>query len=106
VIRNLQNVAPPVPFDLTGVVVGLMGHMMTSIIFGLIFTFLIAPRLRTLGSQVIVGMIYGAAIFVVTWLIVVPAVDPVMRRLNGLAFLIGHLMFGVALGAVNYWVTR
>ena len=34
VLRDFQTVAIPVPFDVVAVVVGLMGHMMNSVILG------------------------------------------------------------------------
>ncbi len=104
-LRNLQGVATPVPFDFVGVIVGLMGHMMNSVILGLVFTFLVGPRFHSLVGQVVAGLIYGVAIFLVMQLVLVPIVDPVMLRLNTLAFLIAHMMFGIVLGAVNYLLT-
>ena len=105
-LRNLQSVAMPVPFDFVSVMVGLMGHMMNSVIFGLIFTFLIGARFHSLVGQVVAGLIYGVVIFLVMQLIFVPILDPVMLRLNTIAFLIAHMMFGVVLGALNYLLTR
>lgn len=105
ILRGLQTVATPVPFNLLAVILGLMGHMMNSIIFGLIFAFLIAPRIRSLAGRVVAGLIYGVVIYVVMWFAVVPLVDPVMLRLNAFAFLLGHMMWGIALGLVNHWVS-
>ena len=104
-LRGLQSVATPVPFDLLGVILGLMGHMMNSVIFGLIFAFLIAPRAKSLGGQIVAGVVYGVVIYLVMWFAVLPAVDPVMLHLNAFVFLLGHMMWGVALGAVNHWAT-
>lgn len=105
VFRNLQTVAHPVPFDLVAVTAGLMGHMMNSVILGLIFALLIAPRTKSLVSQAIAGMMYGAVVYVVMALAVVPLVDPVMANLNAVVFFLGHLMWGVALGALTFWTT-
>ena len=64
------------------------------------------------GSQVLdlqkdallaAGVVYGAAIFVVMWFAIVPLVDPVMLKLNGLAFAIAHVMWGAVLGAALAW---
>ena len=103
VLRNLQVVARPVPFDALGVMAGLMGHMMNSVILGLIFILVIAPRIKSLAGQIVAGMMYGAVVYVVMALAVVPLVDPVMANLNAVAFFLGHLMWGVALGALTYW---
>jgi len=105
VLRGLQSVTVPVPFDLLGVILGLMGHMMNSVIFGLIFAFLIAPRAKSLAGQIVAGVVYGVAIYLVMWFVVLPLVDPVMKNLNAIVFLLGHMMWGIALGAVNHWAT-
>jgi len=105
ILRDLQTVSVPVPFHSLGVILGLMGHMMNSVIFGLIFAFLIAPRARSLIGQAVAGMVFGAAIYVVMWFAVVPLVDPVMAHLNPLIFFLGHLMYGLTLGLVNHWAT-
>jgi len=104
-LRGLQNVATPVAFNLLAVILGLMGHMINSLIFGLIFALLIAPRIRSFAGQVVTGLIYGVVIYVVMWFAIVPLVDPVMLRLNALAFLLGHMMWGIALGLVNHWAS-
>jgi len=105
ILRDLQTVSVPVPFHLLGVLLGLMGHMMNSVIFGLLFAYLIAPRTRSLIGQAVAGMVYGAAIYVVMWFAIVPLVDPVMAHLNPLIFSLGHFMYGLALGLVNHKVT-
>ena len=105
VARDLQSVTAPVPFHLLGVILGLIGHMMNSIIFGLIFAYLIAPRVRSLGRQIVAGLIYGVVIYAVMWFVIVPVLDPVMLNLNAFVFLLGHMMWGIALGAVNHWAT-
>jgi hypothetical protein len=102
ILRQLQAVARPVPFDALGVVAGLMGHMMNSVILSLLFLFVIARRVTSLGGQVVAGMIYGAVVYAAMWYIVVPVVDPVMLNLNAPVFLLGHLMWGVALGVLAH----
>jgi hypothetical protein len=81
-----------------------MGHVMNAIIFGLVYAWLIAPRFKSFPGQVFAGLVYGIAVFGVMWLAVVPVVDPVMTNLNAPAFLLGHMMYGIVLGAVNYRV--
>ena len=103
-LRGLQGAGSPASFDLAGVGLGLMGHMMNSVIFGLVFAFLIGPRLPSLGRQIVAGLVYGVAIFAAMWYIVLPLVNPVMLNLNTGVFFLGHMMWGAALGAVNYFV--
>lgn len=105
VLRGLQTVTAPVAFNLLGVILGLMGHMMNSVVFGLIFAYLIAPRAKSLVGQIVAGMVYGVVIYLAMWFVVVPLVDPVMLNLNAFVFLLGHMMWGIALGLVNHWTT-
>jgi uncharacterized membrane protein YagU involved in acid resistance len=98
VLRSLQQVATPVPFDLVAVILGLIGHMMNSVILAIIF-WLIAPRFTSSTSGFIgAGAVYGIIVFAAMWFVVLPAIDPVMLRLNFIVFLIGHIMWGAVLG--------
>ncbi len=103
ILRNLQGIATPVSLQPVPVLLGLMGHMMNSVILGVVFALLIAPRLRARNALLTAGVVYGAAIFVVMWFAIVPLVDPVMLKLNGLAFGIAHVMWGAVLGAALAW---
>lgn len=98
VLRGLQSVRIPVAFSFWGVVLGLMGHMMNSVIFGLIFTAIVARSARSRGGVVVSGAVYALVIFFVMWYAVVPIVDPVILNLNATVFAIAHIMWGVALG--------
>ena len=53
IIRDLQTAPIPVAFQPLAVVLGLMGHMMNSMILGLLFALLIAPRI---GEDVLVSV--------------------------------------------------
>lgn len=100
VLRGLQAVPVPVSFALGGVVLGLMGHMMNSVIFGLIFATLFSRAAPTRGALVGRGIVYGLMIFGVMWYAVLPVIDPVMLKLNGTVFAISHIMWGAALGLI------
>jgi hypothetical protein len=106
ILRDLQTVGSPAPFSLVAVILGLMGHMMNSVILGLGFGILLAPRLPSLGRQVAGGVAIGVAVFAAMWFLVLPLIDPVMLQLQAAAFLAGHMMWGAALGAVNYFVAE
>lgn len=101
ILPGLQATGSPAPFHLLGVVLGLMGHMMNSLALGLLFAFLIAPRLPSIGKQIVGGVVYGVAVFVVMWTVILPLIDPVMLSVNATAFLLGHVMWGGALGWLN-----
>jgi hypothetical protein len=98
-IRSLQTSRNP-NFNLGPLILGIMGHMMNSIILGLIFAAFAYYLTRSLGGLLVLGMMYGAAVFAIMWWLVVPAVDPAMQEVNGALFFIGHLMYGGILGLV------
>ncbi len=98
ILRGLQSVQIPVPFDLAGVVAGLMGHMMNSVIFGFIFAAIVGRSTMSRAALVGAGIVYSLVIFAIMWYIVVPTVDPVMLKLNGTVFAIAHIMWGAVLG--------
>jgi hypothetical protein len=92
-------------FQLTPFILGIMGHMMNSIIIGLIFL-AIAAALRLRGiALVIAGMMYGLVVYLVMYY-------PILRGLlssNSGSFLssnpewswvLAHLMYGMILGAL------
>ena len=49
----------PVPFQPLPVVLGLMGHMMNSVILAFLFAQFVAPRLRSTSALLFGGMICG-----------------------------------------------
>lgn len=100
VLRSLQSVQVPVPFILAGVVLGLMGHMMNSVILGLVFAGLSSRATWSRGTLVGTGAVYGLVVFVVMWYGVVPAIDPVMLKLSATVFALSHIMWGAALGLI------
>lgn len=98
VLRGLQSLQPPVGFLFWGVLLGLMGHMMNSVILTWIFVRVLARRVGSRGALLTSGVIYGLAVFFVMWYLVLPVVDPVMLNLNVTVFVLAHLMWGAALG--------
>jgi len=98
IIRDLQGSANPIPFDLAALLLGLAGHMMNSVILAVVFG--VAVGRRGLGSTALplAGIAWGVVVFAAMWFVVVPAIDPLVLNLNGVAFLAGHVMWGAALG--------
>jgi uncharacterized membrane protein YagU involved in acid resistance len=92
--------------DPAAIVFGLMGHMINSFIFGVIFLWLVDRFIRADNSRILAGLIYGVIVFLAMWYLVTPVVDPVMTRVNYLGFLAGHMMYGIGLGLTANWVRR
>jgi uncharacterized membrane protein YagU involved in acid resistance len=92
-------------FQLVPFLVGLMGHMMNSIVFGVIFI-AIARALRIQGIAAVAGgMVYGVIIYVGMYWVLLRGV----LSSNSASYLsanpewsgvVAHLMFGVVLGAL------
>ncbi len=90
-------------FQIVPFIVGLAGHMMNSIIFGLIFLAIaLALQLRGIAA-VAVGMIYGIVVYAFMYWIIL------RNLLSGTSgsflsanpewsWVLGHLMFGAVLG--------
>jgi hypothetical protein len=98
IVRDLQGSANPLPVEPLALVLGLAGHMMNSVVLAAIFGALVArSSLGTVGL-VVGGIVWGGAIFLAMWYAILPAIDSLMLNLNGPAFLLGHVMWGAALG--------
>lgn len=100
VLRSLQMSTLPIAFQFWPVMLGLMGHMMNSVILAAVFVSLIAPRISSTATRTAAGALYGAVVYVVMWFMVLPAVDPVMLNINGAVFAMTHLMWGAILGFI------
>ena len=59
IVRGLQSVGTPMEFQALPVLLGLMGHMMNSVILAFVFSWLIAPRLRGVTALAAGGVGYG-----------------------------------------------
>lgn len=98
VMRGLQAVAIPVSFALIPVVVGMMGHMMNSVILGFLFVAAFGKRLTSQTKGILYGGAYALAIFFIMWFAVLPLIDPVMLALNPYVFALSHVVWGAVIG--------
>jgi hypothetical protein len=89
--------------------VGLMVHMVNSIIFGAIFAIVLRALFqRSFGAvaAAVAGMVWGILLFAVMTYGVLPQLDAAMAHAITASsalltwWLVSHLMFGVALGAI------
>ncbi len=100
VLRDLQTIAIPVGFSLIPVVLGMMGHMMNSVVLGVVFTVVLGRFLSTPVVGAVVGALYALVIFFVMWYIALPFIDPVILSLNPVVFALSHMMWGAVLGGM------
>lgn len=100
VLRDLQAVAIPVAFALVPVILGMMGHMMNSVILAFIFAGLFGRSLNSSLNGAVVGALYALGIFFAMWFLILPLIDPVMLNLNPVVFAISHMLWGAVVGAM------
>ncbi len=92
-------------FQLVALVAGLMGHMMNSIVLGVIFI-AIARAIRVYGPTAIIGgMVYGVIVYVAMYWVLLRGVlsstsASFLSANPEWSWIAGHLMFGVVLGAL------
>ena len=98
IVRDLQGSANPIPFDTGALVLGLAGHMMNSIVLAAIFGAIVPRLVAGAAGPIGAGAAFGVLVWAGTWFVLLPLIDPLMLNLNALAFLIGHMMWGAALG--------
>ena len=81
------------------IVLGLMGHMMNSAVFGVIWALLWRAVAKTGAVAILGGLIYGLAIWLVMTYGVAPALgSAVPGPISPIAWVMGHMMFGFVLG--------
>ena len=92
-------------FQLVPFVVGLMGHMMNSIVIGAVFI-AIARALHLHGPAALAGgMVYGAAVYVAMYWMLLRGVlgstsGSFLSANPEWSWILAHLMFGAVLGAL------
>ncbi len=100
IVRDLQGSANPIPFDGLALILGLMGHMMNSVILAAVFGLIVSRLSLSSGRTALGGMAWGVAVFIGMWFVVAPLIDPLMLNVNAAAFFLGHVMWGLALGVL------
>jgi hypothetical protein len=85
------------------IVVGTVIHFIIAALFGAIFG-IVSRRLLGLpsdyGAQVLAGLIYGMALWVLAYFIILPIVNPALLDTYAPSFLIQHLVYGVVAGLI------
>jgi uncharacterized membrane protein YagU involved in acid resistance len=102
IVRDLQGSANPLPFNGLALILGLMGHMMNSVVLAAVFGAFVTRTSLSSAATIGLGAAWGVLVFAAMWLVALPIIDPVMLNLNGLVFLAAHMMWGGALGLI--WV--
>jgi hypothetical protein len=93
-----EGARAPIDFDLLLTAVAAAVHFGLSIGFAC----LVAPLLRdfTRIKAVVIGLLFGVAIFVVDFYVLTPAFFPWMAEMRTVVTFIGHLIFGLTVAGV------
>jgi hypothetical protein len=95
--------SPGHDFQIVASVVGLMGHMMNSVILGVIFTAVAVGVLRLRGwGLLLAGMMYGVVLYAIMYDLVLRGIlastsASFLSANPEWSWIAGHLMYGVAL---------
>lgn len=76
--------------------VGWLVHGALSIVFGIVFA-LMVPLFRTNGTVALAGIVYGALLYVINFLVIAPLAFPIFEMANQPFELTVHIVFGVLL---------
>lgn len=102
ILRDLQALEPPVPLLPLPLVLGLMGHMMNSVVLAALFEVTVGRVFAVREQAAAAGAVFGLLVFAVMWLIVLPFADPVMTALNPAVFAAAHLVWGATVGYLGH----
>lgn len=99
VLHDLQSISIPInTFLFVPVMLGLMIHMVNSVIFDNIFKRMFSLHMLSVTKRIIFGAMLGMTVFIIMWFFILPIVNPVMLKLNGVVFVMTHVIWGAVLG--------
>lgn len=93
-------------FTLGPVVVGLVGHMMNSVVLTALFALVVWNLVRHPAVLAALGMMWGPPVFAFMWWGVTLAIDPAIGLLHPVGFFVTHLIFGMVAGLGVAWAQR
>lgn len=86
---------PPATFAIGVVAVAMMIHFALSVVYGLIGAWLV--HRFDLAVALVVGAIYGWAIYAINFLFIAPAMFPWFQEARGMISIFSHIVFGAVL---------
>ncbi|MDQ3205688.1 MAG: hypothetical protein M3Q40_04130 [Pseudomonadota bacterium] len=94
---------PPATFDLTILMVAMAIHLVLSIILAFVFALIVKGR--PLGTTVIIGAVFGLALYLINFYLMT-AVFPWFAEARNWVSIFVHIVFGVVLGWVYAGFSR
>ena len=87
------------PASAASLLAGMMLHVMTAIILGVVFAIVARGRLDGAGPLVVGGMVFIAVEWAAASFLVLPAIDkPLLTTFASAGGVVAHAMYGVVLG--------
>ena len=80
---------------ITGVALYLITSSLLGLVYGAIGGLVWPRQARDLGMATMMGVLYGAAVWIVMGLMVGPLIDPMLRSMEQVNYAVGHLIYGV-----------
>lgn len=96
-----QGVAALPGFAAGPVIVGTILHFLIAGALGAVFGILVGRILKLtsdFGMPIIVGLIYGFALWLLAYFVILPVLNPALRETYAPTFIIQHLLYGVVTG--------
>lgn len=101
-VFGLSALAEP-GFSAAPVIVGSLIHLLLSALFGALFGSLSCRAWKMpldYGAPVVLGFVYGLAIWLVAYFIVLPLVNPLLLEIYAPSFLIQNMVYGLMVGMI------
>lgn len=87
------------------VVVGVIGHLAVSAIYGMIFAVIwqvVSRRLAALHWRLLASIAYGMLLYILARQIILPSVSSPLLDISPLHFGIAHAIYGLVLGYLSF----
>jgi hypothetical protein len=88
---------PPATFEMVPVLVAMLVHITTSVVYAIILGWVISSRGFGLGMSLLVGTLFGILLYLVNFY-VFTAVWPWFAMARGMISIFAHAAYGLALG--------
>lgn len=105
-LRDYQTVAVDPAFEASPVFLGIMLHLVISLVLAVIFGAITVLVTRNAWLLMLLGVAYGLVVFAIAYYALVPAANEVMERLNAGYFALSSVMWGLWAGLIIGWPVR
>lgn len=98
IVMGTEVLPPPATFDMGIMMVAMMVHFVMSVIAAFVFGIIYKMFARNLVTALLLGAVYGLLFYFIAFY-VMTGIWPWFAMARGMIGIIGHLLFGLVLGA-------